>query len=361
MKFRLAATAVLLTAATVSAQLRKPTLEETAAQRWTETNSDRVLGTAAGAVITMSDIRRQMEPVAAQIRAGAKSDDEFFKALERAGRETLESMADRQLVIAEFKAGTGQLPASYIDADIEETIRRDHAGDRNRFVAALRAGGMTPLAYRKFIEERIIFEYMVGQIRRTATEVGPGRAQEFYEKNLALFTRGDQIRLRQITIVQGAAETAEEAGRRAADWAEALAHPEKIAPTLAKHRVVAPAGAKVETFADVAKLVSADDFANRGGDAGWRNVDDLNERVVAAVRDLADGQTTAPLKFDLPGGKATWFILRPEGRHARGPAPLSDPEVLADVEGRVRALAMKEAVDAWLQGLRAKHHVQLSR
>ena len=361
MKSFLFSSLLVLTAAVASAQLRKPTLEETAAQRWTETNSDRIVGTAAGAVITLSDVRRQMEPVTSQIRAGVKSDDEFFKAIERASREALESMADRQLVIAEFKAGTGRLPASFIDADIEETIRRDHAGDRNRFVASLRASGMTPLAYRKFIEERIIFEYMVGQIRRTATEVGPGRAKEYYEKNLALFTRGEQVRLRQITIAQGAAESVEEAGRRAADWADAIAHPEKLPATLAKHRVVAPAGAKVETFADVAKLVSADDFADKGGDAGWRNVDELNERVVAALRGLADGQTTAPLKFDLPGGKATWFILRREGLHERGAAPLSDPEVMADVESRVRAVAMKEAVDAWLQGLRAKHHLQLSR
>jgi len=361
MKLLLTATALLLTATTASAQLRKPTLEEAAAKRWTETNSDRIVGTAAGNVITLSDIRRQMEPMTSQIRAGAKSDDDFFKAIERASREALESMADRQLVIAEFKAGTGRLPASYIDADIEETIRRDHAGDRNRFVASLRAAGLTPLSYRKFIEERIIFEYMVGQVRRTANEVGPGRTQEFYAKNVALFTRGEQIRLRQITITQGAAEGAEEAARRAADWADAIAHPERLPATLAKHRVVAPAGAKTETFADVAKLVSTDDFAAKGGDAGWRNMDELNERVVAAVRGLADGQTTPPLKFDLPGGKATWFILRREGWHARGAAPLSDPEVLAEVEGRVRAVAMKEAVDAWLQGLRAKHHLELSR
>ena len=42
-------------------------------------------------------------------------------------------------------------------------------------------------------------------------------------------------------------------------------------------------------------------------------------------------------------------------------APLSEPDVLADVENRVRNVAMKEAVDEWLQGLRAKHHLQLDR
>jgi parvulin-like peptidyl-prolyl isomerase len=360
MNLRLPA-ALLLTATLAQAQLRKPTLEETAAQRWSETNKDQVVGIAAGTPIILSEVRRQVEPIAGQARASAKSDAEFFATLERASKETLRSMADRQLVIAEFRADRGRLPASYIDADIEETIRRDYAGDRNRFVASLRAAGLTPLSYRKFIEDRIIFDYMVGQIRRTATEVGPGRTKEFYDKNMDLFTRDEQVRFRQIAVTQGAAETAEAAAARAADWAEAAAHPERIPALLAKHKVAVPAGAKVETFADLAKLVSTDDFAARGGDAGWLGVANLTERIVTTLRGLADGQVSAPLRFDIPGAKPVWFILRREGWRARGAASLSEPDVLADVENRVRAAAMKEAVDEWLQGLRAKHHLQLDR
>jgi len=180
---RLLPATLLLTATLAQAQLRKPTLEETAAQRWTETNQDKVVGIAAGTPIILSEVRRQVEPIAGQARASAKSDAEFFATLARASQESLRSMADRQLVIAEFKAERGSLPAAYIDGDIEETIRRDYAGDRNRFVASLRAAGMTPLSYRKFIEDRIIFDYMVGNIRRTATDVGPGRSKEFYERS----------------------------------------------------------------------------------------------------------------------------------------------------------------------------------
>ncbi|MFM7241022.1 MAG: hypothetical protein ACKO3A_02775 [Opitutia bacterium] len=353
--------ALLLTATLAQAQLRKPTLEETAAQRWTETNQDKIVGVAAGTPIILSEVRRQVEPIAGQARASAKSDAEFFATLARASQESLRSMADRQLVIAEFKAERGSLPAAFIDGDIEETIRRDYAGDRNRFVASLRAAGMTPLSYRKFIEDRIIFDYMVGNIRRTATEVGPGRSKEFYEKNIDLFTRDEQVRFRQIAVTQGAAETAEAAALRAADWAEAAAHPERMAALLAKHKVAVPAGAKLETFADLAKLVSTDDYAARGGDAGWLSVANLTDRIVTALRGLADQQASAPLRFDIPGAKPVWFILRREGWRPRGAAPLSEPDVLAEVENRVRNVAMKEAVDEWLQGLRAKHHLQLDR
>jgi hypothetical protein len=109
-----------------------------------------------------------------------------------------------------------------VDSDIEDTVRRDFGGDRNRFVAALRSQGLTPLSYRKQIEDRIIFEYMVGQIRRSAMNVGPGRIVEYFNKHQAEFTHKEVINFRQITINQGAAETLIEAKNRAEAWLAAL-------------------------------------------------------------------------------------------------------------------------------------------
>ncbi|MEI6794530.1 MAG: hypothetical protein WCL05_04770, partial [Verrucomicrobiota bacterium] len=184
MKSFLFSSLLVLTATAASAQLKQPTLEEAAAKRWSEMHVDRIAADADGTGITTSDIRRQIDPIVGQIRAGAKTDAEFDKALTAAAEETLNNIAERLLVIADFRA-SGRLPASYIDADIEETIRRDFNGDRNRFVASLRAAGTTPLAHRKFIEDRIIFEYMVNQIRRAALDVNPGKILEYYEKNKA--------------------------------------------------------------------------------------------------------------------------------------------------------------------------------
>lgn len=71
--------------------------------------------------------------------------------------------------------------------------------------------------------------------------------------------------------------------------------------------------------------MSTDDFAARGGDAGWLNVTSLNERIVAAIRSLPDQGVTAPLKFETPGAKTVWFILRREGWRAPGAAPSASP------------------------------------
>lgn len=357
MKSFLFSSLLVLTATAASAQLKQPTLEEAAAKRWSEMHADRIAADADGTGITLSDVRRQIDPIVGQIRAGAKTDAEFDKAIAQAAEETLKSIAERQLVIAEFRASTARLPASYIDADIEETIRRDFNGDRNRFVASLRAAGTTPLAYRKFIEDRIIFEYMVGQIRRASWDVNPGKIREYYEKNKGDFVRKEQVKLRQITITQGAAEKPAETAARAEAWADALRHPEKIAATLERFKVTGKPIVGTPTFADVAMRVSTDDFASKGGDAGWRNVDDLNTTVTTALKTLKVGEVSAPLKFEV-GAAPIYVIVSREGERPKGYADVNDPEVMAEIEGKVRQIGMKAAIQSWLDDLRTKHHVQ---
>lgn len=329
-----------------------------AAKRWSDLNADRIAGNANGQPITLSDIRRQVEPFVAEIRGNAKSDAEFSKTIESLAEETLKQIADRQLVIAEFKVSTGKVPASYVDADIEETIRREHGGDRNRFVTALRSQGLTPLTYRKMIEDRIIFEYMVGQIRRTALEVGPGKLLTYYEAHQAEFTRRESVQLRQITLTQGAAENLAEGKARAEAWALVLRDPAKIPAAFEHFKIPAPKRVATPGFAEAAEAISTDDFASRGGDTGWKPLEDLNERVAGVLRNLKDGEVSEALQFDIPGSKALWFILKREGYKPAGNDTLADPKVRQIIEEKVRTAAMKEAVDKWLAELRAKHYVE---
>jgi peptidyl-prolyl cis-trans isomerase SurA len=358
MKSFLLSSLLVLSIAAASAEDKKPTLEEAAAKRWSEMHNDRIAADADGTGITISDIRRQTEPITGQLRAANKTDAEFDKAMQNVAEESLNNIAERQLVLAEFRASAARLPASYIDADIEETIRRDHGGDRNRFVASLRADGTTPLAYRKYIEDRIVFEYMLSQVRRAAWDVNPGKILEYYEKNKADFARKEQVKLRQITITQGAAEKPEETAARAAAWSDALQHPEKITATLQRFKVAGKPVTGTPSFADVAARISTDDLASKGGDAGWQNIENLNETVTAKLKKLKAGEVSEPLKFEV-GASPIYVIVMPEDVRAKGYASVNDPEVMAEIEVKVRQIGMKIAVRNWLDGLRAKHFVEV--
>ncbi|MEO0039565.1 MAG: hypothetical protein RIS38_513, partial [Verrucomicrobiota bacterium] len=63
---------LLLLGAGASGQLLQPSLEEAAAKRWSVLNADRIAADADGQGITLSDIRRQIDPIVGQIRAAAR-------------------------------------------------------------------------------------------------------------------------------------------------------------------------------------------------------------------------------------------------------------------------------------------------
>ena len=338
---------------------KEKSLEEITAQRWTEMNTERIAASADGQPVTLSEIRQQITPFLKEIRNKTKNDNEFNKAIDDLAAEILTQIADRQLVIADFKNSMGKIPSSYVDSDIEDTVRRDFGGDRNRFVAALRSQGLTPLSYRKQIEDRITFEYMIGQIRRSAMNVGPGSILVYFKKHQAEFTHKEVINFRQITINQGAAESVTEAKSRAEAWVLALNDSSKVAPTLAQYKITTRTKATPTTFNEIAEVVSEDDYASKGGNVGWKALDELNERVVTELKKLKDGEISGCLQFDLPGGKSVWFILKREGYKPAGPDTLEDPLVRDVIENRVRAEAMKAAVDEWLKELRAKNHVEI--
>jgi len=328
-------------------------------ERWSEFNADRIAGDANGQPITLSDIRRQTRPFEAEIwEISGKDEKKFRMRLDDMGSEALENTISRKLVITEFKTSNGKISASYIDSDIEDTIRRDFGGDRNRFVASLRAIGKTPMSYRKEIEDRIIFEVMLNQIRRTALAVGPGKVKSYYDKNQADFARKESVQLRQITLMQGASETVAEGKARAEAWAAALRDPAKLPATMARFKVSQPKKTPELGFAEIAEIISIDDYAKQGGDTGWKPLEESTERVVGVLRQLKDGEVSEALQFDIPGSPALWFILKREGLKAAGTDTLDDPKVRSLVEDRVRSQAMKEAVDKWFADLRAKHHIE---
>jgi len=348
---------LLGTSSLMLAQALPKTPERILAERILELNADRIQGNANGQAITLSDLRRQVEPFLAEIRQSVKSTAEYDEAIETLGRNALENIINRQLAIAEFKT-SGKVPGSYIDSDIEETIRRDFGGDRNRFVASLRAKGTTPMSYRKEIEDRIIFEYMLGQIRRTALEVGPGKVKAYYDTHQTDFARKESVHLRQITLMQGASETVAEGKARAEAWAAALRDPVKLPATMVRYKVSQPKKTPELGFAEIAEIISTDDYAKQGGDTGWKPLEESNERIIGVLRQLKDGEVSEAQQFDIPGSPTYWFILKREGLKAAGTDTLDDPQVRSLVEERVRSQAMKEAVEKWLTELRAKHYVQ---
>lgn len=303
-------------------------------QAWTEQNTDRIAVVAGGEIVTVSDVRKQVAPFARNLQG---TDAEKDAALSRAAGEILNSLADRAIVLREFREGGKMtIPPALVESEIDDTVRRQFGGDRLRYYAALRAAGLTPAENRKQVEDRIIFEYMISEVRRGIGEVSPARIQAYYDAHRAEFARPEQVRFRQIAILRRASESAEETLRRAE----------------AARAAILGEGDMRERFAAVAKASSDDDYRSVGGDSGWRAVGDLAPAVMQALRSLKDGEVSPLLSLDAGGEKAHFILLR-DGFRPAGTTEIE--EVRADIETRLREEMAGKAVQSWLERLREKH------
>jgi parvulin-like peptidyl-prolyl isomerase len=304
---------------------------------WTEQNGDRVLAVAGDQVVTLSDIRRELAPFARSLRG---TEGEKDAAIRKAAAEVLRNLTDRAIVLSEFRSSGMTIPPAMVQAEIDDLVRRQHEGDRIRYYSSLRSQGMTPAEHRRQIEDKIIFDHMLGQVRRSIGEASPARIQAFYDANLASFARPEQVRFRQISFLRRATETAEETLRRAEAARAALATGEP---------------GTEERFIAAAKAGSDDDYRAEGGDAGWRAMADLAGTVADSLRALPDGGMSPLLTLDAGGEKAHFLLLRTGFRPA-GTAPIED--VRQQIAAKVRDDLGNEAVRTWLERLREKHAPQ---
>jgi parvulin-like peptidyl-prolyl isomerase len=304
---------------------------------WSEQNADRVLAVAGDQVVTLSDIRRELAPFARSLRG---TDAEKDEAIRRAAAEVLRNLTDRAIVLSEFRSSGMAIPPAMVQAEIDDQVRRLHEGDRIRYFTALRAQGMTPAEHRRQVEDKIIFDHMLGQVRRSIGEASPARIQAFYDANLAAFSRPEQVRFRQISFLRRASETP----------AETLARAEAARAAIAAGEDGAEA-----RFIAAAKAGSDDDYRAEGGDAGWRTVSDLAGVVTEALKSLPDGGMSPLLTLDAGGEKAHFLLLR-TGHRPAGTAPIED--VRQQIAAKVREDLGNEAVQSWLERLREKHAPQ---
>jgi peptidyl-prolyl cis-trans isomerase SurA len=306
---------------------------------WSQQNTDRIVVVAGDEVVTVSDIRKQLAPFARTLEGTADQKDE---AIRKAADDVMRSLSDRAIVLREFRESSKMtIPPAMIESDIDDTVRRQFGGDRLRYYAALREVGLSLAENRKQIEDRIIFEYMIGEVRKGIAEVSPARIQAYYDAHKADYKRPEQVRFRQIAILRRASESPEETLKRAQAVQAAIR---------------SGTGDMRERFASAAKVSSDDENRSAGGDTGWRDVTALAEIAVQEIRKLPEGGISDLVTLDAGGEKAHFLFLRERFRSA-GTAPIEDVRTV--IETTLREEMGSKAVNAWLERLREKHSPEI--
>ncbi len=293
-----------------------------------------IAAVAEGKIITVDDIRREIAPMIPELQSTSRSEQEFNRRLEALQDDTIQALVDRILIVKDFYSDEKRrIPVSYIDNAVDENIINEFEGDRSKFLAYLRARGLTLREYRQEVEEDIIYQYMRGQKRKSATVVSPVKVQTFYEENKEEFFQEDSVHLRLIQFSR-------KDGRTDSD----------LLTLAARVQARLDAG---HAFADIAKEMSEDTVrARKGGDWGWMNRSGLKPEFSEPLFKLKAGEATEPIL--LPDGV---YILYAEERKYAGIQPID--EVRDQIERILISRESRRAQEQWLERLRRNSYVKL--
>ena len=292
-----------------------------------------IVAIAEDKVITVDDVRREINPLIPQLNREARNEQDFNQKLEALQDNAIQNLIDRVLIIKDFqKDDKKHVPESFVDNQIADQLTDQFDNDRSKFLAYLRARGTTMRDYRKEVEEDIIYNYMMHQQHKSQSIVSPVRIEQYYKENKDKFYQDDSVHLRLIQLARSPGET--DGGLRG-----------KAESILLRLR-------SGEKFEDLAKEYSADSRRAKGGDWGWQKRSDLKPEFSEPLFAVKKGECTDPVVT--PEG---CFLLYADDRKYAGIQSLD--EVRDQIERILVQQMGRQSSDRWLERLRRNGYVKL--
>lgn len=283
-------------------------------------------------IITVGDIRREIEPLLPQIFNSVKTQEEFERTLQQVEDEVIQNLVDDILIVKDFYSDEKRrIPDNYVDNSVKERLITDFDGDRAKFLEYLRSIGKTHLEYREMVREEMIVGYMKSQKRRSETMVSPVQIENYYTQNRDKFFQDDGVHLRLIRLTP------------VADESPAVL--QQTADTImAELR-------KGKDFGELARQYSQDSRKSRGGDWDWIARKDLRSELADTAFSLSAGQFSDPIKLE-----KDIFILYVEEKREAGIRPIDD--VRDEIERTLISQMARNAQERWLERLRREAYVR---
>jgi len=283
-------------------------------------------------VITVGDVRREIQPLLPTIARDARTEEQFERVLEQTEDIVIQRLVDNYLIVKDFYSDEKRrLPATVVDNEYQERLMTMFDGDRSKFLAYLRAIGKTRLEWRAMITEEIIVMVMEGQKRREQSIISPVKIENYYMQNRDHYYEGDSMHLRMILL------------KKVTDENDSVL--EQTAETIMSRL---RAGGD---FAALAKEFSQHASRERGGDMDWLARNDLRAELADVAFALEKGQHCEPIRLD-----SQIFILKLEDKRLAGIKSLTD--VRAQIENVLAQQLDGEVRERWLERLRRNAYVR---
>lgn len=286
---------------------------------------------AEGQIITIEELRRELEPIIPRLRVESRNAQEFSKRIDELSKEVLQNMIDRIIIVKAAEEKGLLLPESYIDQEYDEVIDRDFGGDRGRFLEYLRARGETARDFRRNIYKRVVVNAMRAETRRSQSEISPERIEEFYVKNKLRFYQEEALHLRQVILTPMANEG--------------------LVPLRQTAKKVINELDSGANFGDIARKYSQDDMSRKGGDWGWIERKDIRKELSDIAFGLETSRYSQPIEIS-----GTIFILYAEDKREEMIQPVA--QVRDIIENVLVGEIARETQEKWLNDLRNDAYVR---
>jgi parvulin-like peptidyl-prolyl isomerase len=242
----------------------------------------------------------------------------------------LDSLIDRELVLAEFKRLGAAIKSQWVDDDVNGIIRESYKGNRDAFVKELAGNGMTLKKFRELREKMMIVQAMRGKQAAQQPPATPQEVQDYYNKHIAEWREGDMIKISTITIAKFSADSngTVESQRKLA---------EEIRGKLLK-------GAD---FATTAKTYSQDSHAEDGGAWDWMAKDQMKPSIASVAFGLKNGGLSEVINDD-----EAYIIIACDAIKYGNAKPLK--ELRPEIERAISSEKSKGVIDKWMEGLRKR-------
>jgi peptidyl-prolyl cis-trans isomerase SurA len=290
--------------------------------------SNEVVASVDGEPITERDV----EQFAAQHGSPISTDD-FADSPE--ARAALKALIDDQLLQQERKRFEDKIDESQVDKYIAQLRTEQHMSDA-QFRAALQSQGMSYEDFRKKARDQLINTDMVQSEVLEKIQISDADIKAFYDAHQSDFTiKQERLRLAQILVALPQNAT-----------------PQQVAAAQQKAEGIRLQAVKGMDFNQLAERYSDDDSKARGGELGWFEPSEVNDQILAGVRNLKPGDISPVIRT-----KYGFHIVKLEDHDVPGPRPLAD--VKEQIRHELQDERANDQIKKWAETeLIKKHYVE---
>jgi peptidyl-prolyl cis-trans isomerase SurA len=286
---------------------------------------DRVVASVDGDPIT----ERQVKDFASQ--HGQPIDTDDFAASDSA-KTAVKALIGEKLLEQEVKKYDDKVDDDQVDKYIDQLRESKHMSD-TEFREQLQASGMSYDELRKRVRLDLEKAMMIEQEVRAKIVIPDADIKAFYDAHKDDFTvTKERLKLAQILVALPANPT-----------------PAQVSAAQKKAAMIRARALKGDDFGDLARVYSDDDSKSNGGELGWFAPGDINDQILAAVKQLKPGDISQPVRTS-----HGLHIVRLEEHQVPGMVPLS--EVKAQIRDQLVSEQSSAQLEKWVESDLVKQH-----